>query len=189
MMRAGASLARFPQAVQSGHRYHGAPARSRLVHVWRRDRRPPACPELRNRRRCRSGGRAPSFVACGDEIFAVCRAAGDWTLQMPQDGPGLRADPVSNALNRASARVLAPYNSVLADMTLTHFELRLDQRDQPRVRGCELERRSEHEPEADEAHIRHDGIHRFANLTARQVARIDALKRKHAPVGPERSMQ
>src|SRR5579871_1790986 len=103
--------------------------------------------------------------------------------------PALGAKPIGYAGDRAFACRGVVYDAALADEPRTNLELRFYQRDEPCASICELECRSEYKLETDETDIGYDRVQWFANLSARQIARIDTFQSENPPVGFERSVQ
>ena len=76
-------------------------------------------------------------------------------------------------------------DAALADASAPGLELRLDEGDEPGVRGGERERGRQNRAEADEARVADDEVHRLRHLGLRQVTRVGPFQYNDARVVPQ----
>src|SRR5579864_5001180 len=119
-----------------------------------------------------------SIMAGPDEEFAIAVAARDRRGDDAENVPAERRDACRDRI--ADFRMnLQVAHDPLADMLSPSFELRLDQRDEPRRPVCKRERCRQYEPQRDEAHVDDHKLRQLLKPLRRQRANIGRLERDH----------
>src|SRR5215472_5134790 len=102
-----------------------------------------------------------SIMLGPDEELAIAVAAEKRGGDHAQHAPAELHDASRNRLADFGMNLRIAHDA-LAHKLSPGFELRLDQRDEPRRRACQRERRAQHEPQRDEAYVDDHKPRRFS---------------------------
>src|ERR1700694_4188944 len=136
------------------------------MRAWREAcRRPPPPPAGRE-------GRRPSSRPEVQEDLAVAVGPRDLRLHFGLDRVALRGAPLAESCNGQGDQCGIAHDATLPHLGAPHLELRLEQRDDLRVRRRAVHRKQDLR-QADEGHVGHDQAHRFGKRL--ECAGVDPL--------------